>query len=38
VNNNLAIQSLIAAYATKKAIVDESTARIAVAEFDADTR
>ena len=34
--NNLAIQSLIAAYATKKSIVDESTARIAVAEFDAD--
>jgi len=34
--NNLAIQSLIAAYATKKAIVDESTARIAVSEVEGD--
>lgn len=34
--NNLAIQSLIAAYATNKTIVDESTARIAVAEVTAD--
>lgn len=30
--NNLAIQSLVAAYATSKAIVDESSARAAVAE------
>jgi type II secretory pathway predicted ATPase ExeA len=34
--NNLAIQSLIAAYADRKAIVDESTARIAAAEVTAD--
>jgi len=34
--NNLAIQSLIAAYATNKTIVDESTARIAVAEVTTD--
>jgi len=31
--NNLAIQSLVAAYAEKKAIVDESSARMAVAEI-----
>lgn len=34
--NNLCIQSLIAAYATKKAIIDESTTRAAVAEVTAD--
>jgi type II secretory pathway predicted ATPase ExeA len=34
--NNLAIQSLIAAYADGKAIVDESAARIAAAEVTAD--
>ena len=34
--NNLAIQSLIAAYATNKAIVDESSARAAVAEVTTD--
>jgi len=34
--NNLAIQSLIAAYASNKTIVDESTARTAVAEVTAD--
>ncbi|EQD35053.1 AAA ATPase, partial [mine drainage metagenome] len=34
--NNLAVQSLVAAYAEKKAIVDESSARIAVAEITAD--
>ena len=34
--NNLAIQSLVAAYATKKAIVDESSARMAVAEITAE--
>lgn len=34
--NNLAIQSLIAAYATNKTIVDESTARTAVEEVTAD--
>lgn len=31
--NNLAVQSLIAAYTEKKAIVDESSARMAVAEI-----
>lgn len=30
--NNLAVQSLVAAYATNKAIVDESSARAAVTE------
>ena len=30
--NNLAVQALVAAYATNKAIVDESSARAAVAE------
>ncbi len=30
--NNLAIQALVAAYATNKAIVDESSARAAVTE------
>jgi type II secretory pathway predicted ATPase ExeA len=34
--NNLAIQSLVAAYATNKAIVDESSARAAVAEVTAE--
>ena len=34
--NNLAIQALIAAYADRKAIVDESTARTAAAEVTAD--
>jgi type II secretory pathway predicted ATPase ExeA len=34
--NNLAIQSLIAAYATNKNIVDESSTRSAVAEVTAD--
>jgi type II secretory pathway predicted ATPase ExeA len=34
--NNLAIQSLVAAYATNKAIVDESSARMAVAEINAE--
>lgn len=34
--NNLAIQSLVAAYAEKKAIVDESSARMAVAEITAE--
>jgi type II secretory pathway predicted ATPase ExeA len=34
--NNLAVQSLIAAFASKKAIVDQSTARIAVTEISAD--
>ncbi len=34
--NNLAIQSLIAAYATNKAIVDESSTRAAVAEVTTD--
>ena len=31
--NNLAVQSLVAAYAQKKAIVDESSAQMAVAEI-----
>ena len=34
--NNLAIQALIAAYASRKAIVDESAARAAAAEVTAD--
>jgi type II secretory pathway predicted ATPase ExeA len=34
--NNLAVQSLIAAFASKKAIVDQSTARIAVTEISAE--
>ena len=34
--NNLAIQALVAAYATNKAIVDESTARAAVTEVTAE--
>ena len=34
--NNLAIQALIAAYATRKAIVDETSARAAAAEVTAD--
>jgi len=34
--NNLAIQALIAAYVTKKAIVDESSARAAVTEITAE--
>jgi type II secretory pathway predicted ATPase ExeA len=34
--NNLAVQSLTAAFAAKKAIVDESAARVAVAEVSAE--
>jgi len=34
--NNLALQSLVAAYATNKAIVDESSARAAVTEVTAE--
>lgn len=34
--NNLALQSLVAAYATDKAIVDESSARAAVTEVTAE--
>jgi type II secretory pathway predicted ATPase ExeA len=34
--NNLAIQALLAAYASRKAIVDESSARTAAAEITAD--
>jgi type II secretory pathway predicted ATPase ExeA len=34
--NNLAIQSLVAAYAAKKSIVDESSTRMAVAEITAE--
>ncbi len=34
--NNLAVQALVAAYATKKAIVDESSARTAITEITAD--
>lgn len=34
--NNLAVQSLVAAYATGRSIVDESSARAAVAEITAD--
>lgn len=34
--NNLAIQALVAAYASNKAVVDESSARTAVAEVTAE--
>jgi type II secretory pathway predicted ATPase ExeA len=34
--SNLAVQALVAAYATNKAIVDESSARAAVAEVTAE--
>jgi type II secretory pathway predicted ATPase ExeA len=34
--NNLAFQSLVAAFAAKKAIVDESSARAAVTEVTAE--
>ena len=34
--NNLAVQALVAAYATKKAIVDESSARAAITEITAE--
>jgi hypothetical protein len=34
--NNLAVASLIAAFAADKAIVDESSARAAVAEMSAE--
>ena len=34
--NNLAVQALVAAYAAKKAIVDESSARAAVTEVTAE--
>ena len=34
--NNLALQALVAAYATKKSIVDESSARAAVTEITAE--
>ena len=34
--NNLAIQALIAAYATERSIVDESSARAAVTEVTAE--
>ena len=34
--NNLAVQALVAAYADNKAIVDESSARAAVAEVTAE--
>ena len=34
--NNLAVQALIAAYATKKNIVDESSTRTAITEITAD--
>jgi len=34
--NNLAVQSLVAAFATNKAIVDESSARAAVTEVTAE--
>ena len=34
--NNLALQSLVAAYAARKAIVDESSARAAVTEVTAE--
>ncbi len=33
--NNLAVQALVAAYATNKTLVDESTARAAIAEVTA---
>jgi type II secretory pathway predicted ATPase ExeA len=35
--NNLAVQSLVAAFATNKAIVDESSARAAVTEVTAES-
>jgi type II secretory pathway predicted ATPase ExeA len=34
--NNIALQALVAAYATRKAIVDEASARIAVTEVTSD--
>ena len=34
--NNLAVQALIAAYADRKAIVDEASARIAITEVTSD--
>jgi type II secretory pathway predicted ATPase ExeA len=34
--NNLAVQALVAAYATNKSIVDESSARAAVAEVTSE--
>ena len=34
--NNLALQALVAAYATKKAIVDDSSARAAITEVTAE--
>jgi len=34
--NNLAVQALIAAYATNKAIVDESSARAAITEVTSE--
>jgi type II secretory pathway predicted ATPase ExeA len=34
--NNLAVQALIAAYADRKSIVDEASARIAVTEVTTD--
>ena len=34
--NNLAVQALVAAYATNKTIVDESSARAAVTEVTTD--
>ena len=34
--NNLAVQSLIAAYATKRNIVDEASARAAITEVTTD--
>ena len=34
--NNLAVQALVAAYASKKAIVDETSARAAVTETTAE--
>lgn len=34
--NNLAVQALIAAYATNKAIVDETSARAAITEITAE--
>jgi len=34
--NNLAVQALVAAYATNKTVVDESSARAAVTEVTAE--
>jgi type II secretory pathway predicted ATPase ExeA len=34
--NNLAVQALIAAYADRKAIVDEASARIAITQITSD--